>query len=145
MLKCRVNRLDSHGNYVLLTMVNVAIFWDIVHCSPYVNWCFRGTYHLRLLGRESAEEETSLQQVARQNFPRNASSWTTRRHIPENGNIHNYRCDNLKSYVLEMVFRYLISFPVFYFKILFISQFCKIINKLYHLLLQWKGSQVPTS
>jgi hypothetical protein len=34
----------------------VAIFWDIAPCSPYVNRCFRGTYHLHLQGRKSAEK-----------------------------------------------------------------------------------------
>jgi hypothetical protein len=46
-------------------VMNVAIFWDIAPCSPYVNRCFGGTYHLRLQDRKSAEQETSVQQVPR--------------------------------------------------------------------------------
>jgi hypothetical protein len=43
---------------------NVATFWDIPPCSPYVNRRFRGTYHLHLQGSKSAEQETGVQQVA---------------------------------------------------------------------------------
>jgi hypothetical protein len=45
--------------------------------SRYVNRRFGGTYHLHVQGRKSAEQETSVQQVARQ------------RYIQEDGNIHN--------------------------------------------------------
>jgi hypothetical protein len=44
--------------------MNVAIFWAIAPCSAYVNKRFGGTYHLHLQGRKSAEQETSLQQLA---------------------------------------------------------------------------------
>jgi hypothetical protein len=30
---------------------------------------------------------------------------TTRRHIPEDDNLHNHRCENLKSYTVNYVFR----------------------------------------
>jgi hypothetical protein len=40
-----------------------AIFRDIAPCSPYVDRCFGGTYHLHLQGRKSAEQETSLKQA----------------------------------------------------------------------------------
>jgi hypothetical protein len=30
--------------------MNVATFWDIAPCSPYVNRCFGGKYHLHLQG-----------------------------------------------------------------------------------------------
>jgi hypothetical protein len=45
--------------------LNVAIFWDVAPCSPYVNWRFVGTYNLHLQGRKSAELENSAQLVAR--------------------------------------------------------------------------------
>jgi hypothetical protein len=43
-----------HGNQTVLCRIwgshsvamNVAIFWDIAPCSPYVNLCFGGMYHL---------------------------------------------------------------------------------------------------
>jgi hypothetical protein len=46
---------------------------------------FGGTYHLHFQGRKSTEQETSVKQVARQN-------------IPDDGNIYNHRCENIKSY-----------------------------------------------
>jgi hypothetical protein len=42
---------------------DVAIYWGIAPCSPYVNDRFGGTYHLHLQGRKSAQQETSVQQV----------------------------------------------------------------------------------
>jgi hypothetical protein len=48
-------------------IINVAIFWDIAPYSPYVTRRFGGTYQLRLQGRKSGEQESSVQQVARQN------------------------------------------------------------------------------
>jgi hypothetical protein len=50
-----------------------------------VNEGFGGKYHFPLQGQQSAEQETSVQQVARQN-------------IPKDCNIRNYCCENLKSY-----------------------------------------------
>jgi hypothetical protein len=38
------------GNYVKWLCMNVAIFWDTVPCSPYVNGGFGGTYRLHLQG-----------------------------------------------------------------------------------------------
>jgi hypothetical protein len=47
---------------------NVTIFPDVAPCCPYVNRRFGATYHLHLQGgRRPAEQETSTQQVARQN------------------------------------------------------------------------------
>jgi hypothetical protein len=45
--------------------MDVAIFWDIAPCGPYVNLCFRGTYHLHLQSRKSAEQGTSMHQMAK--------------------------------------------------------------------------------
>jgi hypothetical protein len=45
--------------------MNLAILWDIEQFSLYVNRRFGGTYHLHLQGKESTEQETSLQQVGR--------------------------------------------------------------------------------
>jgi hypothetical protein len=57
------NDLKLVGFEVLTAVVmNVAIFWDIAPCSPYVNQRFGGTYHLYLQGKKSAEQETSVQQ-----------------------------------------------------------------------------------
>jgi hypothetical protein len=75
---------------------DVAIFWDIAPSTPYVNRRFGGTYHLHLQGRKSAEQETSMQQVAGQNFLPWRWRWCspTKRRFTYglHGNIHNYRC-----------------------------------------------------
>jgi hypothetical protein len=49
-------------------VMNIAIFWVMAPCSSCVNRCFGRKYHLSLQGRKSAEQETSVQQVARQCF-----------------------------------------------------------------------------
>jgi hypothetical protein len=54
------------GFEVLKAVVkNVAIFWDVALYSPNVNRRFGGTYRLHHQGKKSAEQETSVQQVAR--------------------------------------------------------------------------------
>jgi hypothetical protein len=55
------------GFEVLTAVVmNVAIFWHITPCSPYVNQSFGGTYHL-LQDQKWIDQEISMQQVARKN------------------------------------------------------------------------------
>jgi hypothetical protein len=67
------------GFEVLTTLVmNVAIFWDIVLCSPYVN-C-GGTYHLYHQGWKKAKQETSMQHMARQ--PADFRPWRWRQYVP---------------------------------------------------------------
>jgi hypothetical protein len=64
----------DHGNeyvrFEVLTAVimNVTIIWDIAPYSPYVNRRFGETYHFNFRSRKSAEQETSVQQVATQNL-----------------------------------------------------------------------------
>jgi hypothetical protein len=40
--------------------MNVAIFWDIAPCSPYLNRRFGGKYHPHLQGRTAADQEISV-------------------------------------------------------------------------------------
>jgi hypothetical protein len=47
--------------------MNVVVLWYIAPCSPYVNQHFGRAYHRHLHGKNSAKQETSVQQVARQN------------------------------------------------------------------------------
>jgi hypothetical protein len=47
--------------------MTVVIFWGIALCRAYANQCFRETYTLHLEGKKSAKQETSVQQMARQN------------------------------------------------------------------------------
>jgi hypothetical protein len=69
-------------------MANIAIFSDIVPCGPYISGGFGETYHIHLQGRKSVEKETSMLAGVR----------SARLNIPEDVNLHNYRCENLKSY-----------------------------------------------
>jgi hypothetical protein len=51
---------------------------------------FGRTYHLHLQGKKSAEQETMVQQVARQNKQNNFHMRTAWHHIPEEDNVYNY-------------------------------------------------------
>jgi hypothetical protein len=59
--------------------------WDASPRSPYANQLFGGMYSLHL--QSSAETSVHIR--------------TVRRYIPEDADIHKYRCDNLKSYTAE--------------------------------------------
>jgi hypothetical protein len=52
--------------YVTAILNWFGIFWDLAHCV-YVNRRFGGRYNFHLHALKSTEQETSLQQVARQN------------------------------------------------------------------------------
>jgi hypothetical protein len=52
--------------FQLLKLKNFAIFWNTAPCSPYVSRRFEGFYRLHLQDRKSAEQETSVQQMATQ-------------------------------------------------------------------------------
>jgi hypothetical protein len=79
--------------------MNVAIFWDIAQCNPYMNRSFGGTYRLHLQSRKSVEQDTSLQQVGRLNFDpekevirsseTSVNMRTTLRYIPGDVKINN--------------------------------------------------------
>lgn len=43
----------------------VANFWHIALCSPYANQRFGRKYHLHLQCRKSADQDTSVQQMAK--------------------------------------------------------------------------------
>jgi hypothetical protein len=62
--------------------MNVANFWDVAPCSPYVDRRFLGTYRFHLQGQKLAEQESSDFRL----IPSSETSIhlrTTRRHIPE--------------------------------------------------------------
>jgi hypothetical protein len=52
--------------------MNVALFWDVDPCGPYVNRSFGGTFHLNLQSRKLAEKE-----VGGDAFLRNVGSNTS--------------------------------------------------------------------
>jgi hypothetical protein len=51
-----------------ICILKVAILWDMAPWNEYVNRRSRGSCHLHLQGRKSADKETRVQQVARQIF-----------------------------------------------------------------------------
>jgi hypothetical protein len=48
--------------FEVLTVVvmKVAIFWDTMPCSPYMNRHFKGTHHLQPQGQKSFEQEIAI-------------------------------------------------------------------------------------
>jgi hypothetical protein len=110
------SQLNNFVRFKVFTAVTIKndVFLDVMPCGSCKNWRFGRKYPLHLQDRKSVEQETNLQQVTKQNglllgwYPTlkveaisSAETWvhirTTRHYIPENGNIHNYRCENLKS------------------------------------------------
>jgi hypothetical protein len=75
-------------------IMKTTIFWDITASSSFsVNRRFGGTYRLHLQGRRNKfSKKPSSKEVDTQR--------TTRRYIPEDGTLHNHRCENLKSYLV---------------------------------------------
>jgi hypothetical protein len=51
-----------------------------------------GKYHLHIQGKRSADGEPSMLADISET---SVHIWTTRCYVPEDGNFHNYRCDNL--------------------------------------------------
>jgi hypothetical protein len=108
-----------------LTLKNV-ILWDVTPCRSYVDRSFRGTCRLHLQGRKiserghslsrwlqlSAQAVSSLADFSTMKMEAICSSETSvhtrsiRRHIPEDGVLHNHRCENLKSYDLNVGFHW---------------------------------------
>jgi hypothetical protein len=62
----------------------IAIFWRIAPCRLCMNQRYGGTYHLRLQDWKSAEQESSVHQVA-------IHCLDTRHYVPEDGSIQNER------------------------------------------------------
>jgi hypothetical protein len=88
--------------------LDIATFWDKAPCSPYVNRRFGRTCDLHLDGRKSEAPPAARWFLARlildpedggYTFLRNVGSFSDYRELyPRDGNIHNYRCENLSSY-----------------------------------------------
>jgi hypothetical protein len=66
--KCIVSfNVEFSVGFEVLTAVdmNVAKIYVVAPCSPYVNRRFGGTYHPPILGKKTAEQEASMQQLSR--------------------------------------------------------------------------------
>jgi hypothetical protein len=82
---------SGHGVYFY-----VATFWDIVTCSPYVNWRFGGLYASIFWLRSSHPLQAdfllgwfSSLMIVICSSETSVHIWTTLRYIPEDGSIHN--------------------------------------------------------
>jgi hypothetical protein len=89
--------------------LNAVIFWNIAPYSLYMNWHFKGMYHLCLQGWKSptacwfhAQLIFYLKVEVIYSSETSVHKWTTRRCIPEDDKIHNCRCENLKSSTYEL-------------------------------------------
>jgi hypothetical protein len=83
-----------------------SIFLETTSCSPLkFNRCFGGTGNLHIHGRRISQEINQHEAGSKQmqictcsTETSNDFQWITRCYIPEDRTLHNYRCDNLKSY-----------------------------------------------
>jgi hypothetical protein len=73
------------------------IFWDIMPCSPLiVKRCFGGTYRFHLQGRRISRAKKKRESRWQARQP------TTRRYVPQDRILHNHRCENLKTWKLNL-------------------------------------------
>jgi hypothetical protein len=104
----------------ILLGLKSTIFWDITSCNPLrVIRRFGGTYRLHLQGRKisrarNQRERWFLAQIIFSTLKMEATCFsetsadtqrTTRRYIPEDGTLHNHRCENLTSYIIRISVR----------------------------------------
>jgi hypothetical protein len=88
--------------------VNVDIFCDIEPCSQEANRRFGGTYRLHLLGGKSAEQETGVQQVARQGtVSQKMATFITKAVFFKSKLIYNRQTVGHSVFLLEISFRQL--------------------------------------
>jgi hypothetical protein len=83
---------------------NVAIFWYIAPCCPYVSHRFGGNLHLHFLFLKSGANSPDaswfiagmILDTENGHVDTSVHIRTTRHYIPENGNINNQRCGKLE-------------------------------------------------
>jgi hypothetical protein len=76
------------------------VFWDVTPCGSCKNRRFRGTYLHLLQGEKKLADSCHPDDKAICSSEMSVLTKTTRLYIPEDGNLHNYRRENLKSYKL---------------------------------------------
>jgi hypothetical protein len=102
--------LRNRGAIETLTPWKVAILWYMALCSSYVNRRFEGTitYFFRAeynsskipaCSRWLGNRFSTLKMMVILPFDTSIHILTTRRYIPDGGDIQNYRCENLWSYI----------------------------------------------
>jgi hypothetical protein len=80
------------------------IFWGVTPCSGKLGTCLSRWFLAQLIFSTLKMEATfsSITSVDTQR--------TTRRYIPEDGTLHNHRCENIKSYTVEIYFKVLLRY-----------------------------------
>jgi hypothetical protein len=76
-----------------------AIFWDVALCRSPVNRRFGVTYRLHLQAGSSLADFYTLKMESIHFSETSVHTRSTQRHIPQDGILHSYRCESLKSYV----------------------------------------------
>jgi hypothetical protein len=82
------------------------IFWDIMQCSllsvnrHYACYLLSRWFLAQLISSALKTEAICSSEMS-VDF-----QWTTRRYIPEDGTLHNHRCENLESYMNMELFIY---------------------------------------
>jgi hypothetical protein len=76
-----------------------AVFWDVAPCGSYRNRRFGETCSLHLQGRNPlAKKSVTLKIEVTRSSETSVLTRLTRRHILEDGILHSYPCENIKSY-----------------------------------------------
>jgi hypothetical protein len=88
-------------NLVLIPVYQICpfkstIIWDMPCRMFKVNRRFAGTYRLHLQGRRKSQQETSVKEMKVFETLVDIQR-TTRNYIPEDGTLHNHRCEKLRS------------------------------------------------
>jgi hypothetical protein len=81
-----------------------AVFWDAEPCRYIVNRRFGGTvvysYLVKLVHRASISYTLKMEAI--RSSETSVNKIFTRRHIPEDGSLHSYRHENVKSYMVSL-------------------------------------------
>jgi hypothetical protein len=75
--------------------MNTTIFWGMALCTKHVNRCF-GVHNDSNFRVDNQRFSTLKMVICSHETP--VHILTTQRYTPEDDSIHNYRCENLKSY-----------------------------------------------
>jgi hypothetical protein len=105
----QVGRADVGFEVLTAVVMKISIFWDITPCTPLkVNRRFGGTNCLHLQGRRINQVRNPREAGSKKSnlYLENLSFYmklrTTRSYTPEDGTLHNHRCENFKFFVSEV-------------------------------------------
>jgi hypothetical protein len=95
--------LQSKRTLQNLKHFKISVFWDVMLCSASNPWCFKGPHSLQfqgwgliLLGPWRRKHYWSL--------PMSRTAHPTTQHIPQDWNLQQHRCENIKSCIQNSPF-----------------------------------------